>query len=88
MKDPKEIQRQHNQVWEEQFIHPGEIIRRRFFEPLSETQAKFCERTGIEKSKFSRILKGTLKITPETANELSAAFGMSPMFFMNLQSAV
>lgn len=67
-------------------IRPGEIIRRRFFEPMGLSQAEFCSKFGIEKSKFSRILKGAQKITPETATELSVAFGMSAMFFMNLQS--
>jgi addiction module HigA family antidote len=72
-------------VWQTP-IHPGEIIRRRFFDPLGMTQADFCAKHKIEKSKFSRIINGSLKITAETATELSEALGMSAMFFMNLQS--
>lgn len=67
-------------------IHPGEIIRRRFFDPIGLNQADFCKKWRIEPSKFSRILNGSQKITPETATTFSAAFGMSAMFFMNLQN--
>ena len=66
--------------------HPGEIVKRRFFDPLNMTQAEFCRRYGVEKTKLNRLLKGEVKITADTANELSIAFGMNPMFFMNLQS--
>lgn len=67
-------------------IHPGEIIRRRFFAPLGLSQASFCAKFGIEEAKFSRVLAGRQKITPSTAKVLSEAFRMSPMFFLNLQS--
>ncbi len=67
-------------------LHPGELIRRRFFEPLKIPQVEFCKTYGINETKFSRLLNGKVPITAETANELSEAFGMSPMFFMNLQS--
>ncbi len=72
--------------WLEDAIKPGDVIRRRFFEPLKVSQSEFCSRHGIEKTKFSRILRSELKITPETATELGQAFGMSAMFFMNLQT--
>jgi antitoxin HigA-1 len=67
-------------------IHPGEIIRRRFFAPLSMSQADFCKKWDISTTIFSRLLNGKQRITTETATTLSAAFGMSAMFFMNLQS--
>jgi addiction module HigA family antidote len=69
-------------------LHPGELIRRRFFEPLVQegmSQRAFCEEHGIDRSKFSLLLRGKREITPETAIELADAFGVSAMFFMNLQ---
>ena len=86
MKQPKEVKKINpKEVWG-QPIHPGEILRRRFFEPLAKSQVEFCAEYGIDPSNFSRILNGTQKITAKTANQFSEAFGMSAMFFMNLQS--
>lgn len=67
-------------------LHPGQIIKRRFFDPLNVTQREFCKEHGIETSKFSELLRGKRDITAETAMELSDAFGVSAMAFMNLQS--
>ena len=86
MKSAKRLEESVNKSEWQPPIHAGEIIRRRFFAPLGVTQAEFCAEHGIERSKFSRILRGNQRITPETANELAAAFGMSAMFFLNLQS--
>ena len=67
-------------------IHPGELIRLRYFVPLGVSQADFCKKWDISTTIFSRLLNGKQRITPETATTLSAAFGMSAMFFMNLQN--
>jgi len=66
--------------------HPGVIIKRRLFAPLNITQKEFCETHNIKEAKFSKILSGALPITAETAFELSQAFQLSEMFFMNLQN--
>ena len=68
-------------------LHPGEIIRVRFFDKLNITQAEFCRRFPIGQSQLSRILAGQSSITKDSAKVFSEAFGMTPMFFMNLQNA-
>jgi addiction module HigA family antidote len=86
MKDTKPAESPIREAEWSEPIHPGEIIRRRFFAPMNLSQAAFCKQFHIDPSKLSRILNGTMRISPETANEFSDAFGMSPMFFLNLQS--
>lgn len=67
-------------------MHPGELLKRRFFTPMGISQSEFSKKYGIEKTKLHRLFKGEVSITADTANEFSIAFDMSPMFFMNLQS--
>jgi addiction module HigA family antidote len=67
-------------------MHPGEIIRRRFFAKLDVSQADFCRHYGFSETAISRLFAGQTKVTAATAIKLSEAFDMSPMFFMNLQS--
>jgi addiction module HigA family antidote len=86
MKTPNHVTKPLREPEWQRPIHPGEIIRRRFFEPMGLSQAEFCSKFKIEPSKFNRILNGSQKVTAETATELSKAFGMSAMFFLNLQN--
>jgi antitoxin HigA-1 len=67
-------------------MHPGEIVRRRFFARLEVKQASFCRQYGFNDTLISRLFSGKTRITADTAKKLSEVFGMSPMFFMNLQS--
>jgi len=67
-------------------LHPGAVIKRRLFDPLNLSQKEFCERHNINETRFSRILNGHQKITADTAIDLAKAFGLSEMFFMNLQN--
>jgi addiction module HigA family antidote len=67
-------------------IHPGEILREEFLEPLGIPQTKLAEQLGIPLQRVNEICTGKRGITPETAWLLSAAFGNTPQFWMNLQT--
>jgi addiction module HigA family antidote len=67
-------------------IHPGEILRAEFLEPLRVPQTKLAERLGIPLQRVNEICTGKRGITAETAWLLSAAFNNTPQFWMNLQS--
>jgi len=65
---------------------PGEFIR----DELSErgwTQSDLAQIMGRPVSAISLIMTGKKSVTPETAVELSQAFGTSPEFWLNLESA-
>ena len=66
-------------------IHPGEILREEFLDPLGITPYALARDTGIDKGNLSRILNGKSAITAETALRLGKYFGVSPQNWLNLQ---
>jgi addiction module HigA family antidote len=64
-------------------IHPGEILREEFLEPLEIPQTKLAEQLGIPLQRVNEICTGKRGITAETAWLLSAAFKNTPQFWMN-----
>lgn len=66
-------------------IRPG-IILRHEIEARGWAQKDLAEIIGRPQQAISEIVRGTKQITPETALELSEAFGTSPEFWMNLET--
>lgn len=67
--------------------HPGEILRHEFLEPLDMTQTALATHIGVKPGLINEVVNGRRGISPRMAQLLSMAFGVSPMFWMNLQSA-
>ena len=67
-------------------IHPGEILRTEFLDPLGITPYALARDTGIDKGNLSRILNGKSSITAETALRLGKFFGTGPESWLNLQA--
>jgi HTH-type transcriptional regulator/antitoxin HigA len=65
-------------------IHPGDTLFE-LLETVNMTQAELAERTGLTLKTVNEIVQGKNSITPETANKFSAVFGMSAIFWNNLQ---
>lgn len=70
----------------ELLIHPGEILRQEFLEPLGVSQHALAMKIGIPATRINAIVRGKRGITAETAVALGSEFGMSPEFWMNLQT--
>ncbi len=66
-------------------VRPG-IILQREIEARGWTQNDLADMIGRPQQTISEIVRGTEQITPETALELSEAFGTSPEFWMNLET--
>jgi addiction module HigA family antidote len=66
-------------------IHPGEILQQEFLIPLSITAYRLSEDTGIPQTRISSIVKGTRRITADTALRFSKYFGTSAKFWLGLQ---
>ena len=62
---------------------PGEFIREEL-EERGWTQEDFAAILGRSPRLVNEVIMGKRGITPETANGLSAAFGTSAQFWMNL----
>lgn len=65
---------------------PGEYLRDEL-DARNWTQTEFAQIIARPTRLVNEIIAGKRGITPETAKELSAAFGTSDMFWMNLESA-
>ena len=67
-------------------IHPGEILREEFLEPLGVTQYRLAKEIGVDPRRIHAIVHGERGISAETALLLSRFFGNSSEFWMGLQS--
>ena len=65
--------------------HPGEILLEEFLLPLEISAYKLSKDIGIPQTRISAILKGTRRITADTALRLSIYFGNSAKFWLGLQ---
>lgn len=66
-------------------IHPGEILKEEFLEPLEISAYRLSKETFIPQTRISEILKGNRRITADTALRLSRFFGTSAKFWLGLQ---
>ncbi|MGJ3245348.1 MAG: HigA family addiction module antitoxin [Elainellaceae cyanobacterium] len=67
-------------------IHPGEILRLEFLEPLDITPYRLSKDIGVAQTRIGEILSEKRSITADTALRLSKYFGNSAQFWMNLQA--
>ena len=67
-------------------IHPGEILRLEFLEPLDITPYRLSKDIGVAQTRISEILAEKRSITADTALRLSHYFSNSAQFWMNLQT--
>ena len=67
--------------------HPGEILVEEFLKPMGISQVALAAHLEIPVQRVNEIAKGKRGITAETALLFSGAFGTTPEFWMNLQTA-
>lgn len=67
-------------------IHPGEILKEEFLEPMGISAYRLSKDLGIPKTRTSQIIKGKRRITADTALRLSKYFGTSTKFWLGLQN--
>lgn len=68
-------------------IHPGEVLRLEFLQPLGITQVALAAHIGVPIQRVNELVRGKRGVTPETAWLLAQAFETTPDFWMNLQAA-
>ena len=67
-------------------IHPGEILMEEFLTPLNITQYRLSKDIGVAPRRINEIVHEERAITADTALRLGKYFGVSPQFWLNLQS--
>jgi addiction module HigA family antidote len=66
-------------------IHPGEILRDEFLDPLGITPYRLAKDMTVPLTRIMAILAGERAITADTALRLGRFFGMSAEFWLGLQ---
>lgn len=67
-------------------IHPGEILKEEFLNPMGISAYRLAKDTGIPQTRISEIVKGRRRITADTALRFAKYFGVSARFWLGLQN--
>ena len=66
--------------------HPGVILLKEFMEPLGVTQYRLAKAIDVPLPRVHEIVHARRAITADTGLRLSRAFGLSDMFWINMQA--
>lgn len=67
-------------------IHPGEILKTEFLEPLGISQNRLALAMRESAGQISEIVQGKRSVTANTAIRLAIALGTDPEFWLRIQS--
>lgn len=67
-------------------VHPGELLREEFLEPMGITPYKLAKDIGVPAPRVYDIVREKRAISADTALRLARYFGMSEGFWMNAQA--
>lgn len=67
-------------------IHPGEVLREEFLEPLALTQYRLAHDISVPPRRINEIVLGKRAITADTALRLARYFRTNERFWLNLQA--
>jgi len=67
-------------------LHPGEMLREEFLTPMGLSANALALALSVPATRISEIVNERRGITGDTALRLGRFFGMTPEFWMNLQS--
>ena len=67
-------------------IHPGEILREEFLEPLEMSANALSLELHVPAPRINDIVREKRAVSTDTAMRLARYFGTTPQFWLNLQS--
>ncbi len=67
-------------------IHPGEILIKEFLKPMGLSQYRVAKDISVPPRRINEIVHGKRSISADTALRLGRFFGISPQFWLNLQT--
>jgi len=67
-------------------IHPGEVLKEEFLDPLGISQYRLAKAIGVQPIRIGEICAGRRAITADTALRLARALGTTPGFWLGLQA--
>lgn len=66
-------------------IHPGEVLKEEFLDPMGISAYRLAKDTGIPQTRVADIIHGRRRVTADTALRLGKYFGVSARFWLGLQ---
>jgi len=67
-------------------IHPGEMLKAEFMDPLGLSSYRLAKELRVSAPRINDIVRCKRSVTADTALRLSAYFGNSIQFWLNLQN--
>ena len=67
-------------------MHPGEVLKELYLDPLDMGAIAFARRLDVPRTRIERLVKGSTSVTPDTALRLARAFNTTPAYWMNMQT--
>jgi antitoxin HigA-1 len=67
-------------------IHPGEILRELYLEPLEMTPYALAKHLHVPRTRVERIVSEKIGITADTALRLGKFFKTTPEFWLDMQT--
>ena len=67
-------------------IHPGEILREEFLEPLGMSAYALATHLRVPRTRVERLVREETPVTPDTALRLARYLGTTPDFWLGLQA--
>lgn len=67
-------------------IHPGEILKEEFLDPMGISQRAFARSIDVPANRVNEIVRGKRAITGDTAIRFGLALGTSPEMWLRLQA--
>ena len=67
-------------------IHPGEVLLEEFLKPMGLSQNQLALSIGVSPRRINEIALRKRRVTAETALRLGRYFGMTPQFWLGLQT--
>lgn len=67
-------------------VHPGEVLSEEFLKPMGISQNRLALNIGVPARRINEIVLEKRGITADTALRLARFFGISPEFWLGLQS--
>ena len=66
-------------------IHPGEILKQEFLDPMGVSAYRLAKATGLPQTRISDIVHERRRITADSALRFAKFFGTTARFWMGLQ---
>ena len=66
-------------------IHPGDILKTEFMEPLGLSSYRLAKELHVSAPRVNDLVRGKRSITADTAMRLSRYFGTTPQLWLGLQ---